>query len=214
MAAPQTLPRQRWKRRAAARPDEILDSALDEFIAKGFDAARIEDIARAAGLSKGAIYLYFASKEALLRALIEREITPIVTQLSALAGVEASDPVEVLRFALTQIAARISNPRLFAIPRLVIAISGRFPEITAHYRAAVVAPARAMVERLIERGIALGKFRAVNPQTATRAIIGPLMFEALWTHVLEGSSALAAPEAFVRSQIDLLLGGLAAGAQS
>ncbi len=60
----------KWRRRAEARPDELLDAALDEFIARGFDAARVEDIAKRAGLSKGAVYLYFKSKEEVLRALI------------------------------------------------------------------------------------------------------------------------------------------------
>jgi AcrR family transcriptional regulator len=210
MSVPKPATRQRWKRRAEARPDEILAAALDEFIAKGFDAARIEDVARAAGLSKGAIYLYFPSKEALLRALVEREIAPLVTQLAAAAAAETADPVDMLRFALSYAATRIRDPRIFAIPRLVISISGRFPEITRHYRAAVVEPAHQIVERLIARGIALGRFRPVDLKAATRAIIGPMMFEALWTHVLEGESALGSAEDLVRTQIDLLIHGLGA----
>lgn len=202
--------RQRWTRRAQARPDEILDAALDAFIAKGFDAARIEDIARSAGLSKGAIYLYFPSKTALLRELIEREITPIVRQYTALADAQTTDPAGLIRFALLQITGRMRDARLFAIPRLVIAISGRFPEITQHYRTAVIEPARAMIERLISQGIALGQFRKVDLKAATRALIGPMMFEALWTHVFDGESAFDRPEEFISTQIDLLLGGLAA----
>lgn len=210
MTAAPPPPRQRWKRRAQARPDEILDAALDEFIARGFDAARIEDIARSAGISKGAVYLYFPSKVALLRALIEREITPIVRQYTALARAETVDPAGVMRFALLQITERLRDARLFAIPRLVIAISGRFPEITLHYRASVIEPARAMIERLISLGIARGQFRKVDLKAATRALIGPMMFEALWTHVFEGESAFDQPQNFISAQIDLLLGGLAA----
>ena len=52
----------KFRRRAEARPDEVLDAALDLFIEKGFAATRVEDIAKRAGLSKGAIYLYFKSK--------------------------------------------------------------------------------------------------------------------------------------------------------
>lgn len=207
---PKAVPRGRWQRRAEARPDEILDAALDEFIARGFDAARIEDIAKAAGLSKGAIYVYFPSKEALLRALVEREISPIVAQVTALAETDiAGDPVEFLRIALMTVAMRLRDARLFAIPRLVIAISGRFPEITRHYRSAVVEPARALIERMIARGIAQKQIRPVDPKAATRAIVGPMMFEALWTHVLEGESALDKPDELVNSLIDLLINGLA-----
>lgn len=206
-SVPVSAAKQRWKRRADARPDEILAAALDEFIAHGFDAARIEDVARAAGLSKGAIYVYFPSKEALLRALVEREIAPMVAQLAAVAAAETSDPTEMLRFALTHVASRMSDPRVFAIPRLVISISGRFPEITRHYRASVVEPGQQMVERLIARGVALGRFRPVDVKAATRAIIGPMMFEALRVHVLDGETA-GTPEELVRAEIDLLIHGL------
>ena len=60
------------RRRPEARPDEILDAALSVFAEQGFTAARVEDIARRAGLSKGAVYLYFPSKEAMLNALVEQ----------------------------------------------------------------------------------------------------------------------------------------------
>ncbi len=199
-----------WRRRADARPDEILSAALDEFIAKGFDLARIEDIAAKAGLSKGAVYLYFDSKEALLHALVERELAPLIARITALAGAEAADPKTALAIALERVVTVLANPRIFAVPRLVISIAARFPEIRDHYRHAIVEPARRTVERLIERGIQAGQFRAVDPSAATRAIIGPLLFEALWTHVLAGETAFGDPKAFVRAQIDVLVNGLGA----
>jgi AcrR family transcriptional regulator len=202
-----------WRRRAQARPDEILDAALDEFIAKGFDSARIEDIAARAGLSKGAIYLYFTGKEALLRALIEREIAPIVARLAALADTETIDARQALALGLERTAMVIASPRVFAVPRLVLSVSGGFPEIRDHYRRSVVEPGRAAIERLIARGIASGQFRAVDAKAASRAIIGPILFEALWTHALAGDSALGAPAEFVRAQMDLLLNGLAGAAR-
>jgi AcrR family transcriptional regulator len=183
---------------------------LDEFIAKGFDSARIEDIAAKAGLSKGAVYLYFDSKEALLRALVEREIAPVVARNMALAEAEAADPRAALATLLGAIATVIGNPRIFAVPRLVISIAARFPELRDHYRKTVAEPGRAAIERLIRRGIALGQFRDVDPVAATRAIIGPILFEALWTHVLQGESGLSNPAEFVRTQMDALVGGIGA----
>src|SRR5687767_9635670 len=67
----------KFRRRAEARPDEVLDAALDLFIEKGFAVTRVEDIARRAGLSKGAVYLYFDSKEKILEGLVRRAIIPI-----------------------------------------------------------------------------------------------------------------------------------------
>ncbi len=70
----------RWKRRAALRPEEILEAALAEFTENGFEAARMEDIARRAGISKAGVYLYFPSKDALLEALIEAKVAPFARQ--------------------------------------------------------------------------------------------------------------------------------------
>src|ERR1700754_3676110 len=133
----------RWKRRAEARPDEILDAALEEFTARGFEAARMEDIAKAAGISKAAIYLYFPSKMALLEALIEAKVSPLARQAQTLALAGAADPLMALRMLATAAVARMSDAKVIAVPRLIIGISGRFPEIADYYRTHVVEKARA-----------------------------------------------------------------------
>lgn len=198
----------RWQRRADARPEEILDAALSEFDERGFDAARMEDIAKRAGISKAGVYLYFESKEALLRALIERKLGPMAQQAGALASLGAQDPANALRQLWLMAAYRLSDARNFAIPRLVIAVSGRFPEIPQHHRKHVVQVVMAAIEAIIVAGISSGMFRQVDPRAAARAVIGPFLFEAMWTHVLRGESALEAPEKLIEAQLDVLLNGL------
>ncbi len=197
----------RWKRRAAARPDEILDAALDVFIETGFDAARMDDIAARAGISKAGVYLYFDSKEALLRALISREISPIAAQLTAIAEAGAADPEATLRLMATAAIERLSDQRFFAVPRLIIAISGRFPDIADFYRTEIVENAIAALAKLVTAGIDKGVFRPVDPVLAVRAIIGPVMFAALWRHVLRGDLDIP-PAKVIEGQVDLLLNGL------
>lgn len=195
-------------RRAEARPEEILDAALEEFNERGFDAARVEDIARRAGISKGGVYLYFASKEALLKALIEAKVSPIAEQVASLAGAAGDQPLNALRVLGQVAASRLADPKLLAVPRLVIGLSERFPEIAQFYRTHVVEKARGALERIIERAMQLGQIRRTNVAAVTRAFIGPLFFEAMWTHVLKGESALGAPEKLIESQFDILLNGL------
>src|SRR3954469_24062736 len=89
-------PEARWKRRAGARPDEILDAALAEFTERGFEAARMEDIAKRAGISKGGVYLYFPSKTALLEALIEAKVSPLARLAQTIAATGADDPMAAL----------------------------------------------------------------------------------------------------------------------
>jgi AcrR family transcriptional regulator len=208
-SAPKAVdPAPRWRRRAEARPEEILEAALEEFVARGFEAARMEDIAKRAGLSKAAIYLYFPSKVALLEALIEAKVGPLAANVQQIAVMGAGDPLTALRMMATAAAFRLSDPNLFAVPRLVIGISGRFPEIAKYYREHVVAKARGALESLIDAAKAKGQIRDVDTNAIVRAFIGPLFFEAMWTHVLGGETALNEPQKLIEHQFDVLLSGL------
>jgi AcrR family transcriptional regulator len=106
-----------------------LEAALEEFVARGFEAARMEDIAKRAGLSKAAIYLYFPSKVALLEALIEAKVGPLAESVQQIAAMGMADPLTALRMMATAAAYRLSDPNLFAVPRLVIGISGVSPKL-------------------------------------------------------------------------------------
>ncbi len=198
----------RWRRRAEARPEEILDAALAEFTARGFEAARMEDIAKRAGLSKAAIYLYFPSKMAVLEALIEAKVGPLAQHAQTLAAMGADNPLLALRMLATAAAHRMADPNVIAVPRLVIGISGRFPEIATYYREHVVSLARGALETLIESAMAKGQIRRADKNAIVRAFIGPLFFEAMWTHVLGGETALNNPQKLIEQQFDVLLSGL------
>jgi AcrR family transcriptional regulator len=206
MALSSPLPR--WKRRSAARPEEILEAALSVFTEKGFDAARMEDVAREAGLSKAGIYLYFPGKTALLEALIQAKVAPLAHNAEAIAKAGAADPMTALRAVLAVAVERLRDPKAFAVPRLVIGVSSRFPEIADYYREHTVDRARAAIEGLIEAAMARGAIRRVDVGAVVRALIGPIFFEAMWTHVLRGQSALNDPSALLASHVDVLLNGL------
>lgn len=208
MTKSQKSPPRKFRRRAEARPDEVLDAALDIFIAKGFAAARVEDIARAAGLSKGAVYLYFPSKVAILEALVRRAIVPLVQHAGALALTRESDPRQALILVLSFIARSLAEPRNAAIPRLILSEAGTFPELAAMYRREVVDPGLAVLAGLISRGIETGVFRAVDPALAVRNAIGPLIVNALMAQIFGFDPP--DPERFIKAHIDVLLNGLAA----
>src|SRR6202040_177631 len=79
--------------KTAARRDAILEAALDEFSAKGFAAARLDDVARRAGVAKGTIYLYFADKESLFQELIRAKMGPLVGTLESFFAADLPVPV-------------------------------------------------------------------------------------------------------------------------
>jgi AcrR family transcriptional regulator len=208
MASTQRKPK--WRRRADERPDEILDAALDEFTERGFDATRVEDISRRAGLSKAGLYLYFESKEEILRGLIEREIAPIARKMRELADAGADDPLGTLRGLIGAFMTVLSNPRIAAVPRIVLAIAARFPEIGAYYREHVVEEGVSALAVLHQAGVERGVFRACDSRAAARAIMGPMLMQVLWTHVLGGDPGPESARERAEAQIDLLLNGLAA----
>jgi hypothetical protein len=125
-----------------------------------------------------------------------------------LAKAGAANPAMALRMLATAAAHRMADPKLIAVPRLIIGLSGRFPEIAEYYRTHVVEKARAALETLVEAGMAQGALRRVDKDAVVRAFIGPLFFEAMWTHVLRGETALKAPEKLIESHFDILLNGL------
>jgi len=196
----------KFRRRAEARPDEVLNAALDIFIDKGFAAARVEDIARAAGLSKGAVYLYFPSKVAILEALVRRAIVPLVHRVEALASPAPKDPRLALETALRFLALGLSDPRNSAIPRLIISESGKFPELAAMYRREVIDHGVAALKALIASGVEEGQFRTVDPDFAFRNVIGPLFLNMVMCQIFGFEPP--DPERFAAAHIDVLMNGL------
>ena len=162
------------RRRPEDRPDEILSAALDVFNEKGFAAARVEDIAKRAGLSKGAVYLYFDSKEAMLKALVEQSAGQIANAASALALMGAErDPEKAYRAILKMALTALSDPDISAAPRLVLSEAGRFPELAEFYRRRVIEVGRAAISHLIRTGARNGEFRDIADEAAILAFMGP-----------------------------------------
>src|SRR6478609_8653373 len=98
--APSPKPASNRAERAAERRGAIIEAAMDEFIARGFAATRLDDVARRAGVAKGTIYLHFKDKEALFEELIRTAIVPLVGRLVApppVAGASVRDMVEGLQ---------------------------------------------------------------------------------------------------------------------
>ncbi len=199
----------KWRRRADARPDEVLDAALDLFIASGFSATRVEDIARRAGISKGAVYLYFNSKEAILTALVRRSVVPVADDAVSLSIIENSDPAGTIRLLVKTVAGRMADGRVFAIPRIILAEAGNFPDLVQMYRREVIERGLGALETLIHRGIEQGQFRPVHPRHAVRSVVGPMIAHLLlWRVFGLDEEADADMETFVESHLDVLFHGL------
>jgi len=214
MSAVSESDRPRWRRRAEARPDDILDAALGCFVKTGFAGARVEDIARRAGLSKGAVYRYFDSKEAMLRALIKREVSPVAARAAELMDGAADDPEGALRVAASFIGDAMRDPRRFAAPRILIAEAGNFPELARFYREEVLDVGLGALQRLIRAGVERGVFRPVDPQTAARSIMGAFVLHMIWLTTFARSDDPPLPTNILAAgHLDIVLEGLLAREQ-
>jgi len=198
------------QRRKDARPQELLDAALDLFVERGFAATRSEDVAARAGVSKGTLYLYYPSKEELLKEVIRHHvINPIAEGVQIIREFEGTTP-DLLALVLRLWWERIGETRASGIIKLMTSEVRNFPEIAQFYIDEVVAPSNQMLAQVIQRGVDRGEFRDVNVVEVVHALVGPLVFLALNKHSLGACSAafLLDPKVVIGALIDMVLFGL------
>jgi AcrR family transcriptional regulator len=201
----------RWRRRKEARPQEILDAALTVFAEKGFAAARMDDIAARAGVTKGTIYLYFDSKEAVFKTLVRESIGDTLTRVTGEANRLEGSAADMLRAILRIIGHFMRTSDRVVLPKIVIAEFGNFPELARFYREEVVEKGLAALGSVIAHGIARGEFRDIAPEHAARLCIAPILLAAVWrTTFAKIDTTPYDLEGLIETHIDVLLRGLAA----
>jgi AcrR family transcriptional regulator len=197
------------RRRKDARPGEITAAALEVFAEKGFAATRLDDIAARAGVSKGTVYLYFEHKEALFKAAVEAAMMPAVQAAEALADDRQRPAVELLREFADNWWQMVGSTALGAVPKLLVAESGNFPELARWFHDTLISRAHRAMVRIIEQGIAAGDFRPVKPAVAARIVFAPMFSYLLWRRTFaDFMSDLPPPEEFIDQAVDLLSHGL------
>jgi AcrR family transcriptional regulator len=201
----------RWTRRKEARPEEITAAALELFVERGFAATRLEDVAARAGVSKGTLYLYFANKEELFKAVIREGLVSPLAEMKDIVAQYPGSTFELLRMLVHGWWDKIGATRLSGIPKLVLGESGNFPDIVRFYLAEVVEPGHEVMAAIVKRGITRGEFRNVNAEDAALLIAAPLLQMMLWRSALEPQSARKINTArYLDAHLDLLKHGLGA----
>jgi AcrR family transcriptional regulator len=199
----------KWRRRKNARPQEILDAALAEFAARGFAAARMDDIAARAGVTKGTVYLYFQSKEDLFKSLVRESIGAAIEARMADARSFEGRSSELLRLVLRAIGFFARTSDRAVLPKIIMAEAGNFPELLRFYRDEVVDKGLSLLGSIVTRGIARGEFRKLEPQHVARLCIAPLLFAVFWRSSFAAQDAVPYDlEGFIETHIDVLLKGL------
>ena len=199
----------RWSRRKEARPEEITAAALELFSERGYAATRLEDVAARAGVAKGTVYLYFANKEELFKAVLrEGFISPLAEMRGVVQRYEGST-FELVERVVRGWWEHIGATRLSAIPKLIVSEARNFPEVARFYVDEVVRPGRDAIAEIVRRGIERGEFRPVDPRVVTNLLLAPLFMVALWRN----SIAACTPERIdplplLEAHIEMLRHGL------
>ena len=206
----------KFRRRKADRPAEIVQAALTVFAEKGFAAAKLEDIARRAGVSKGAIYLYFETKEDIFRAVVGQAIAPNVDAVKAMAAAHPGPLADLLRGVTGHIAGVVAQTPLGGVLKMVVGEARNFPEIARVWHDELVSQALGTVAAAIAAAQARGEVKPGDPRIYALQLISPLLVAVLWreTFVPVGAEPFDL-SAVMDQHIDtLLLGLLTEGARA
>jgi AcrR family transcriptional regulator len=190
--------------RAAERRGAIVAAAMDEFIARGFAATRLDDVAKRAGVAKGTIYLHFKDKESMFEELIRTALVPLSSRLAVPppAGGSVRDMIEGFARMFVQ---DVANTRRGDIVRLVLAEGPRFPGIADFYYREVVSRGLAGMRALIELAVARGEIKQKDLARFPQLLVAPAIIAVVWQSLFSRHAPLDANEMF-RTHLDLIFG--------
>jgi AcrR family transcriptional regulator len=177
---PARKPARARKVEPGARRQAILDAALSVFAERGFEAARLDDVAARAGVAKGTLYLYFRDKEALFEELVRGAVSPIIEAVSQAASapdVPASAILETF-FALFQ--KEVLGTKRKLLLRLIIAEGPRFPKVAEFYHREVVTRGIGLMRKVAERAARQGEFTSDAAARFPQLIVAPLILAVVW----------------------------------
>ena len=191
----------RWRRLPEERPKQILDAALAVFAERGLAAARLEDIAKRAGVSKGTIYLYFANKEELFRGVVRESVISFIERGEARFAADR-DPLLALDGWMEGHWRWISSDVFPAIHRLVNSELRDFPDLHEFYSVEVVGRAQRLVCEILERGMETGVFRRMDALVAARMLSALMVTHGIWYHQKHSFKSIAnIPDGVLVAQI-------------
>jgi AcrR family transcriptional regulator len=199
------------RRLKEARPQQLLDAALTLFVEKGFTATRAEEVAQRAGVSKGTLYLYYPSKEELLKAVIREHLSSRIAAGAAEAERHRGSAAELLREVFCRWWLDAFDSPISGVFKLIIAEVRNFPDIAEFYVTEVVQPGEQLIARIVQRGIDSGEFDTLDVPCVVHSLVFPMVMLCVHKHSVGACADHHEnfdPHAFIRAHIDLVIRGL------
>lgn len=203
------MKQRRWERRAEERPADICAAALEVFREKGFAAAKVEEIAARAGVSKGTLYLYFQDKEELFSAVLRDTVAPNIEALRAATMAADLSFEQIARNFLIVFAQMATRLPIGAVMKMVIGESRNFPELAKVWHDEVASRALAVLTGFIEEAQARGEVREGDPRLHAFTLVGPVLMGVLWRETLEPAGGAPLDlEVLAKQHANTVLAGL------
>jgi AcrR family transcriptional regulator len=199
------------QRRKEARPQELLGAALELFVEKGFAATKTEDVASRAGVAKGTLYLYYPSKEELLKAVVRENLSALIAEGATIASGFTGPTHELLLLLMQTWWERVGNTKASGIFKVIITEMGNFPDFARFYMEEVMEPGHRLFTGILQRGIDNGELRETNLFETAHVLIFPMLMLCLHKHSSGACAEMATmmdPLSFIETHVDVVLRGL------
>ena len=189
-------------KRSAERRDTILAAALEEFAGHGFEATRLEDVARRAGVAKGTIYLYFDDKETLFQELIRWQLTPVVGAFEHAA--QADMPMRAVADQMIEMFVReIYGTRRKDVIRLIVSEGPRFPKLAEFYYREVLSRMIEAFRGILRRAVERGELKSDAFVKFPQLLVAPGLVAILWNGLFDRFEPLD-PRTLMRAHFDII----------
>ncbi|MCX5756521.1 MAG: TetR/AcrR family transcriptional regulator [Gemmatimonadetes bacterium] len=196
----------KWRRLPEERPQQILIAAIEVFAEHGIADAKLEEIAARAGVSKGTIYLYFASKEELFRAVVQQLLVPRIVEVER--ALHDGTPTQQLERYMRLQWAHFDQPGTAGWIRLVLTELHKHPDLQAFYYAEVIAASNQTLGEIVKRGVATGEFRTIDPPVVVSMFKSMALMHVLWSQTPRPVNVAHSHRATIDDMVDFVLHAL------
>jgi AcrR family transcriptional regulator len=200
------------KRQKERRPGQILEAAFTEFSEKGYAGARVVDVARRVGVTKGTVYFYFPTKADLFKAVVRTRLNPVFKRIEAMASEDPSESATALlrRHIVAGYDEFVRNAQSVEFMRLMLVEGSRVPEIVEFYVSDLMGHGYKGIQDVLKRGVASGEFRPDALEIFGRfpeMLLSPAIHINMM-RLMVGDRATVDIERYMEAHVDLILNGL------
>ena len=207
----EAAPTSRREQQKEARRLALVDAALAVFSRVGYAAAKIDDVAEEAGVSKGTVYLYFDSKEQLFEGMVKSKMSPMLNNVASLAIDPDQSATDRLKQHLRFFYTKVLDTDRRQIKRLIMSEGPNFPHLAEFYHANVLSRGQAMINAIIQQGIETGEFRNMAGHGLMHNVVAGALVAGIWKLVFDRFQPIDL-DSYFDTHVDLILNGLCAAA--